>query len=630
MDFKKQKTGFSLAEALVTLMIVSAILAATMPVIVGRNLTTDSMWRYVTSGTGSNSNIFYGLGDSQTAIIGSDSVPANSSGSRLILVTPPAPAIGDDDTIKHSLIEFWQKTPTSANKIGRIAFDKNYNIAIGDPTLQKNSKGGANTAIGSGALFSNTEGYYNTAIGLNSLYSNTTGSNNIAIGFRSLSNNKTGYRNIAYGSEALSSNTTGFSNIAIGNRTLFNNTISNSNIAIGDDALYANTTGMGNIAIGGDALYTNTTARDNIALGYTALHYNKTGSDNTATGDYSLYSNTTGGNNVANGNEAMKFIDGASSNTAVGAKAMESIQGASSYGSSNVAVGYAASNANTSGDRNTAIGSFSLMNNTTGSLNTIVGHYGAVNNTEGYHNSGLGVAVFRNLLTGYQNSALGYDACSKVNNGYNNLCLGYFAGPTRDQNNKLYINIGESDYPLIGGDFAEKSVKINGSLTTTGPLFTPTGSVSTSDLRLKNVGKEYKIGLEKILQLNVKEYTFKSDKTKRKRIGVIAQELQKVIPQAIIQGPGNDKYKSLLYVDTNELGFTMINAIKQLYQKIVAINNRINKLEVRLQNQDKVITELEKENSLQQQQISILKQQNAMIQKLLVQNSKKQKISNIR
>ena len=81
-------------------MIISLVIAAVLPVVSKRNNTSDSIWKYVSTGLGASSSIFYGLGTSQTAIIGHNTVPESSSGSRMILVTPA----DNKDTIVQYLI----------------------------------------------------------------------------------------------------------------------------------------------------------------------------------------------------------------------------------------------------------------------------------------------------------------------------------------------------------------------------------------------------------------------------------------------------------------------------------------------------------------------------------------------
>ena len=81
----------------------------------------------------------------------------------------------------------------------------------------------------------------------------------------------------------------------------------------------------------------------------------------------------------------------------------------------------------------------------------------------------------------------------------------------------------------------------------------------TSDRRLKNVGEVFSGGLNKIKQLKVYNYTFKNDSEKTPHVGVIAQDLQKVFPNAVTKGEDG-----FLRIRWDEMFYAMINAIKEL------------------------------------------------------------------
>ncbi len=110
------------------------------------------------------------------------------------------------------------------------------NSAFGSEALYSNTTGYRNSAFGSFALFSNTTGYNNSAFGSFALSSNTTGYENSAFGFYALRSNTTGYENSAFGSFALRSNTTGYNNSAFGYFALFSNTTGYGNVALGYSA----------------------------------------------------------------------------------------------------------------------------------------------------------------------------------------------------------------------------------------------------------------------------------------------------------------------------------------------------------------------------------------------------------
>ncbi len=99
-----------------------------------------------------------------------------------------------------------------------------------------------------------------------------------------------------------------------------------------------------------------------------------------------------------------------------------------------------------------------------------------------------------------------------------------------------------------------------------------------SDRRLKYVGKASTSGLDKIKQLKVFNYTFKKDEKKTPHVGVIAQDLQKVFPDAVKKG-----VDGFLTIRFEDMFFAMINAIKELDAKYQAQEKRINALEARIE-----------------------------------------------
>ena len=99
-----------------------------------------------------------------------------------------------------------------------------------------------------------------------------------------------------------------------------------------------------------------------------------------------------------------------------------------------------------------------------------------------------------------------------------------------------------------------------------------------SDRRLKYVGKENKSGLDKIRQLKVFNYTFKKDTKKEPHVGIIAQDLQKVFPNAVKKGADG-----FLTIRMEDMFYAVINAIKELDAKYQAQEKRINELEKRIE-----------------------------------------------
>jgi hypothetical protein len=118
---------------------------------------------------------------------------------------------------------------------------------------------------------------------------------------------------------------------------------------------------------------------------------------------------------------------------------------------------------------------------------------------------------------------------------------------------------GGSGQTWIAGD----TVYIPGNLTVTGTTTGPSANWTTSDIRLKNIKGENKSGLEKIKQLKVFNYTLKDDKKKTPRVGVIAQDLQKIFPDAVTKDE-----KGYLLIRMEDMFYALVNAVKELDAKV--------------------------------------------------------------
>ena len=114
-----------------------------------------------------------------------------------------------------------------------------------------------------------------------------------------------------------------------------------------------------------------------------------------------------------------------------------------------------------------------------------------------------------------------------------------------------------------------------------------------SDRRLKYVGKENTSGLEKIKQLKVFNYTFKKDDKKTPHVGVIAQDLQKVFPDAVTKAKDG-----FLRIRFEDMFYAMINAIKELDSRITALekeNQELTEILKQVQNDNRKLQDDNKE-----------------------------------
>jgi len=211
---------------------------------------------------------------------------------------------------------YYNSTGTRNIAMGYGALDaadtENDNLAIGYDALGGSIAGGEfNVAIGNYSMDANTSGDYNVAVGYDVLTDNTTGGHNTASGYRSLQNNTTGWGNTASGMQTLSFNTEGIGNVAIGYNSMLGNTQANYNTAIGYHSLYNTYSNSGantyNVGLGYKAGDLITTGTNNVILGANADPSANNGTNQIVIG----YDATgTGDNSVSLGNTSISSIKG--------------------------------------------------------------------------------------------------------------------------------------------------------------------------------------------------------------------------------------------------------------------------------------------------------------------------------
>ena len=452
--------------------------------------------------------------------------------------------------------------------------------------------GGTNSAVfGVQAGNSNT-GNNVVSIGYQAGFNNTDSSGSVYIGYIAGKSNTSGTANAFVGSGAGTANTTGGNNSAFGYLALYTNTTGSSNTAIGDEALRLNTTASQNTAVGYQALYTNTTGSYNTAVGYVAGQYNTTGHI-TALGSYALQNNTTGnGNTAVGGNDTV--IDGAlylnttgSYNTAMGTGALKS----NTTASNNTAVGYQAGYSNTTNGSSTYLG-YQSGYAATGTLNTFAGYASGFFVTSGTKNS---------ILGSYSGNQGGLDIRTASNyivlsdgdgnpNGYCDANSGWHFGKggtsstydgfialngaaVSDRGAGVYgyangtYNWGIGSYSLIVGGAS------NGSLTcrniSGGVYLSGTGATSwtaVSDETRKDIIEPITGGLAKVSTLRTVIGKLKTDEEGVRRPYLIAQDVQKVLPEAVSETEdGEGKVLGLSYTEVIPL---LVNAIQELKAEI--------------------------------------------------------------
>ena len=395
---------------------------------------------------------------------------------------------------------------------------KGGSIAIGGRSKATN---GNSLAIGNGAFAGEGAvaiGYYSETAETFTVAGGDTNTYDVAIGYRAKALGGTGVA-IGYNAKAPAAEYVPLSgNIAIGYNAMKNSSDSYSNIGIGTEAL-RDTSGSGNIAVGYRALLNNSRGTDNTAIGEVTLRDNTTGSHNTAIGEYAC-SNVTG-----------------SYKTCIGYNA-----------------GPASGSDWASDDKERIfIGSKSKFNNGPAVLEV--------------HNEG-GSSFGRN-----KDSSVVINGNLIVKGGIITT-LWRYGGGDNDNVNLLARSSGQLE-PEWNDTVAKLFERYadNGH----GEFKSFSGNV-ISDRRLKYVGKESTTGLDKVRQLKVFNFTYKKDTTKTPHVGVIAQDLQKVFPNAVQKGKDG-----FLTIRMEDMFYAVINAIKELDAKYQAQEKRINDLEKRIE-----------------------------------------------
>lgn len=287
------------------------------------------------------------------------------------------------------------------------------------------------------------------------------------------------------------------------------------------------------------------------ALGYNAAP-SVTGLRNTAIGVQAANGLTSNGNNVALGYQAL-YTGGNNDNVGIGYQALYT-EGATGNGQ-NVAIGSGASKISTSSAyNNVSIGYNSAVLMTTGVGNVVVGATSGANLTTGGNVTIVGQGAGATLTTGSRGTYIGANATASAAGVNAEIVICDGGGPTGKGASTGFIS------PNGGGVYQGN----NGA----------TWSV-TSDQRLKKNIVDNNVGLEKITAIQVRNFEYRlpeevdaelkpSDAIKKEgvQLGVIAQELQAVLPECV-----KTESTGVMSVDADNLTWYLVNAIKELDSK---------------------------------------------------------------
>jgi hypothetical protein len=125
-------------------------------------------------------------------------------------------------------------------------------------------------------------------------------------------------------------------------------------------------------------------------------------------------------------------------------------------------------------------------------------------------------------------------------------------------------------------------------------VFATNGSINTSDARLKENITNLNHGLKSILELRPVSYNWIDDTLKRTKLGLIAQEAEKVIPEVVHKPQTTDDYYGLNYAD---LVPVLIKTAQELHAKIEVLEKENTQLRSQLSTEVSAI-KLKHENDL--------------------------------
>jgi hypothetical protein len=490
---------------------------------------------------------------------------------------------GFSGTLKGDASEFLSITPDTAkfniDETGRFLVNH-----IGDGTsdnlinlTQENyfigHQAGINTTPGD---VGSSIGKYNFFMGYQSGVENTTGRSNIFMGYQSGYNNYDGYNNIFFGNKAGFTNSGGYRNIFFGENAGSDNTVGHQNIFIGT---YSGTS--------------NIDGHNNTFLGFSAGLMHTGGDDNVYIGSDAGFNSGNSYRNVFIGPRAGRSADGLSGSIFIGYLAGE----ATTTANYNTIIGNEAAKLNVSGVSNTIIGSKSAWkkasggynvyvgdntgwNDTGGALNTYIGSQSGYSIVGGVGNSFLGRETGKNKTAGSYNVFLGWQAGMGNGSGSYNVFIGRSAGSAETGSNLLYIENSDSDTPLIYGDFDIDSVSINGNFNIVGEASCTEGIWTSSDIRLKSDISDYDNALAQVMDLRAVTYNWNREDysemnfSSRAQIGVIAQELEEVIPELV-----NTTASGFKSVDYARLSVVLLEAVKEQQEQIRALEEKVSQID---------------------------------------------------
>lgn len=590
-NYKRNKSAYTIAEVMIVLLILTVIFAAFAPIITKRKLSSykssNAIWNkynetkgfdayFDPSNTKNTGTAFFGVKPDSHGAVTSTLTPL----SRVVIRS--GPVTSGNKLQRQIQFRFGRLSGNATEKkYGKFAgtwlMDRQ-NVLLGGayPNIDNtpdNIEARDNVAIGYQSMNALKNAQGNTALGLSALSENISGKYNTAIGYNAGSTLQADYN--TYIGAGAGEKASGSRNTAVGYQAGYNNSGS-VNVFVGANA---GRTGSGsyNVGIGYDALRS-VSGNYNVAIGTGALKNLTTGSYNTAIGYNACSEVTTGSHKTCIGY-----------NSGPGANTQTSYMSATgSWSRGQTVSDYLGSKTDNLertyiGGRPYNYGGDAVMeiHNVGGTNSNLINNPGVKSNTTTVINGNL-IVRGRTMMT------IGNKLWSFVEVDPKGSSAEHSMGYYSNNNVGTILAGNQQDYTVCYDTKVNTGilpVKLKGGVCL---------DSTSSDRRLKNIGTRNLAGLKELNQLKIYDYTFKNDKSKHSQIGVMAQDLQKVFPNSVFEGP--DGY---LRIRWDEMFFASINAIKELDRKIVSLVNRATKVETQ-------IAKLEQENISLKTQVDAL------------------------
>jgi len=212
-----------------------------------------------------------------------------------------------------------------------------------------------------------------------------------------------------------------------------------------------------------------------------------------------------------------------------------------------------------------------------GSYNSMVGGNAGDSITTGIKNSGIGYVALAGVTTGDENIGVGSQAGDSITTGSRNTIVGSLSDVSAsDGNDQMLFGRGLTgkgdDTFFCGGSNGAYQHNNSSSWST------------TSDRRIKKNIVDCTTGLDKINQLRVRNFEYRTEEEitdfdnssavkvdkQGLQVGVIAQEIEEVLPDTVEQ-----MSTGAYTVNPDNLTWYLVNAVKELSAENTALKARL-------------------------------------------------------